>query len=40
MTNKPKKPLTKEQEDLLWLKHYEELRRREQEEPRRYKRNQ
>jgi len=40
MTNQPKKPLTKEQEDELWLKHHAELKRREQEEPRRYKRNQ
>ena len=25
MTNQPKKPLTKEQEDLLWHEHYEKL---------------
>ncbi len=35
-----KKPLTKEQEDLLWHKHQEEMNRRREEEPRRYKRNQ
>ena len=40
MTTQPKKPLTKQHEDLLWEKHYEELRKRKDEEPKRYKRNQ
>ena len=37
---KKKNILTKEQEDELWLKHYREQTIREQEQPRRYKRNQ